>query len=254
MAFFTRILPIPRSFLVRLRDERTQARYRVGADFPLLVTVKLGGTAGHDAHGRVQEVSAYGLSVHLPPNAAASRNEATIARYDLEGRKLAIPCTVAHHRTYATHVLCGLRLQFADFPQQRAWQQIVEAVGLGASFTPVEGRRAPRPSLGLYGRQWRSLKQARLTEWRETGSRKLDHFELLLEDYRIKAWVSDPDLTIRTASGRAVMPGVETEVRQLILWVVANLPAMVPADLKEFMCRAANAPEALPKLRPRSSA
>jgi hypothetical protein len=243
VAFFTRILNIKRTLLIQLRNKRTQDRYRVGADFPLLATVKLGGAAGRDWSGRVQELSAFGLSVRLPPDAAASSNEATTARYDLEGRKLSIPCTVAHFRAYPTHALCGLRLEFADFPQQRAWHQIVAAVGLGASFTPFKGRGAPRPSLGLYGRQWRSLKPARLTEWRETGSRKLDHFELLLEDYRIGACVAEADLTIRTASGKAVMPGVETEVRQLVLWVVANLPATVPADLKEFMCRAANAPD-----------
>ncbi len=259
MAFFTRILNIKRALLIRLRDERQQSRHRVGADFPLLASLKLTegdgsapeATAGRvgEWSGRVSEVSAYGLSLRLPPEATATRNEVSTVRFDLEGRRLDMPCSVAHFRVYPAYALCGLRLEFGDFAQQRAWHQIVEAVGLGASFTPVEGRRAPRPALGLVRRQWSSLRHSRLTEWRETGTRKLDRFEFLLEDFRIESRMADPDLTIRSEGnhGRRPSPTVDVEVRQLLLWIVANMPASVPADLKKFMCLAANAPDYPPK-------
>ena len=246
VSFFTHILKIPRSLLVRLREERTQTRYRVGPDFPLMATVSLPGINratreargdnGRDWDGRVRDVSAYGLSLHLPAKAAVTRNENATVRFVVEGRKLDIPCTVAHCRALPAYVHCGLRLEFPGFPQQRAWLQIVEAVGFGACFAPVAGRRAPRPALGLTRRQWRSLRQARLTEWRETGTRQLDRFELVLEDYRFEGRNGESGLSIRSdASGRAAMPDVEVELHQLFLWVLANFPASVPADLKAFM-------------------
>jgi len=240
VAFFTRILNIKRALLVRLRDERTLARYRVGADFPLLATLRLGGAVGNEWNGRVRELSAFGLSLRLPPGATAVRNEATTVRFELEGRQLAVPCTVAHIRTQPAYTLCGLRLEFADFAQQGAWQQIVEAVTLGASFALVEGSRAPRPALGLARRQWRSCNKSRLTEWRETGTRQLDRFELVLEEYRFAGRTGGGGLEIQSiASGRAASSGVEVELHQLFLWVLANFPASVPADLKAFMLRTA---------------
>jgi hypothetical protein len=259
VALFKRILVIPRTLLARFRDERSQRRHRVGADFPLLARVEFSGinSASRETirdfdsawQGRVRDVSAFGLSVPLPPDATAARNEAVTVRLDLEGRLLVIPGTVAHFRRGSLQAQCGLRLEFSDFAQQLFWHQIVEAVGLGASFTPVVGRRAPRPALGLARRQWTSLRQTRLTEWRETGTRKLDRFELRLEDHEIEGRVADANLTILSLAARDRSPpaAVDTEVRQLVFWVAANLPPSVPADLKEFMQRAANAPDAPPK-------
>ena len=249
VAFFTRILNFKRDLLGRLREQRTQTRYRVGADFPLLVTVALSGDGsapGCDWNGRVSDLSAGGLSVRLPPAAATARNEATTARISLEGHELAIPCAVAHFRIHPAHALCGLRLEFGDFAVQKAWHQIVEAVSLGASFTPVDGNQTPSVSTGPARRKWCSLKQARLTEWREKGSRKPDRFELILEEYQIEGRLAEPGLAIssRTNPGKAVSPTVESEVRQLFCWVVANMPATVPADLREFMHRAATVPAA----------
>lgn len=252
MPFFSRILKFPRALLARLRDQRKQPRYRVGADFPLNATVSLSaddgalrqsinGGPGSNWSGRVSDISANGLSVRLPVATATARNETSTVRIALEGRELAIPCTVAHFRSQPAHALCGLRLDFADFAAQKSFLQIVEAVSLGSSFAPVGGDRAPRVSLGLARRQWRSLKHAKLTEWRETGTRKLDRFELLIEEHRIEGRMTERGVTISPETNRAksASPSVEAELREFFLWVVANMPASVPADLKEFMRRAA---------------
>jgi len=250
--FFTRILKFPRALLARLRDQRKQPRHRVGADFPLVATVSLSGddgtlrqsaSAGPGSiwSGRVSDISANGLSVRLPVATATARNETSTVRITLAERELAIPCTVAHFRVQPAHALCGLRLDFADFAAQKSFLQIVEAVSLGSSFAPVGGDRAPRVSLGLARRQWRSPRHAKLTEWRETGTRKLDRFELILEEHCIEGRMTEPGLKISRDTSRAkpAAPTVEAELREFFLWVVANLPASVPTDLKEFMRRAA---------------
>lgn len=260
MAFFTRILKFPHALLARLRDQRKQPRHRVGADFPLLATVRLSGDDGAPSpsasrgpgstwSGRVSDISANGLSVRLPVATATARNETSTVRITLEGRELAIPCTVAHFRVHPAYALCGLRLDFDEFAAQKSFLQIVEAVSLGGAFAPVGGDRAPRIALGLARRQWRSLKHAKLTEWRETGTRKLDRFELLLEEHCIEGRMTEPGLKISPEANRtkSAPPTVEAELGQFFLWVVANMPASVPADLKEFMRRTATATVAAPK-------
>ena len=257
MLFFTRILKFKHDLLAKLRDQRKQTRYHVGAAFPLKAVVSLVGDAGPavkgkaarppgcDWSGRVSDVSANGLSVLLPPAAATARSETTTVRLSLEGRNLEIPCTVAHFKSQNTHATCGIRLEFSDFPSQKAYCQIVEAVSLGASFAPAGGNRDGRVSLGLARRQWHSLKGSRLTEWRETGSHKLDRFELIIEGHVIGGRAEEPGLEILSESRRtAVAPAMEAEIRQLFCWVTANLPAGVPADLREFMLHTAATPVA----------
>lgn len=237
MASFSRILDFKLNLLARLRDQRKEVRYRTGADFALQAAVVFDDLSWS---GRVTDVSANGLSFRLPLASAARRGHATQVRLVLEGRELVVPGTVAHHRATPTYALCGLRLEFHDFAVQKSWMQIVEAVNLGTSFKPAD---APRISLGLARRQWRSLRHTRLTEWRETGTRKIERFEFVLAEHAVEARRDEPGLTISPVADRAKSASgpVSAEVRQFFLWVLANFPASaaVPADLREFMRNAA---------------
>lgn len=234
---FSRILDFKRNLLARLRDQRKEVRHRTGADFGLEAAAMFGDLSWS---GRVTDVSANGLSFRLPLASSGRRGDRTSVRLRLDGRELAVPCTIAHHRATPTHALCGLRLEFGDFALQKSWMQIVEAVELGTSFKPAD---APRVALGLARRQWRSVRHTRLIEWRETGTRKIERFECVLAEHALEARRDEPGLTITPASNRtrSAAGAVGAEVRQLFLWVLANLPssAAVPADLREFMRNAA---------------
>ncbi len=255
MPLFTRILHFNRDFLARLRNKRSDPRHRVGASFPLKALVNLCGDEalvrkgtvvrgqGCDWAGRVGDVSRKGLNVYLPPAATTLRGEASTLRLTLENHQLVIPCTVAHFRVYASHALCGLRLQFDDLKTEQAYQQLVEAVSLGASFAPAgPGRSQP----GFIRRTWRSANQTLLTDWREADTRALDHFELTLGEHSVSGQNLRPGLEVRPRSdpAKSVPPAVEGEVRQLFRWVVGNMPKSVPADLREFMTRFAGSPPA----------
>jgi hypothetical protein len=237
VAIFSRILNFKRNLLARLRDQRKEVRHRTGPDFALQATAVLGDLSWS---GRVTDVSANGLSFRLPLASAARRGEATNVRLAVDGRELTVPCTVAHHRAAPTYALCGLRLDFRDYAVQKSWMQIVEAVSLGTAFQPAE---ATRISLGLARRQWRSVRHTRLTEWRETGTRKIERFEFVLAAHVLEARRDEAGLTIAPTSDRnRSAPGpVCAELRQLLLWVVANFPAAaaIPADLRDFMRNAA---------------
>ncbi len=250
---FARILDFNRDFLSRLRNKRSKPRHRVGAGFPLKASLNLSGDealvrkgkavrgGGRDWAGRVGDISNHGLNIVLPPAATTARGEPTTLLLTLENHELVIPCTVAHFRVYDTHALCGLRLQFDDFKTEKAYQQLVEAVSMGASFAPAgPGRSQP----GFVHRCWRSANKSVLTDWREANTRALDHFELTFGEHLVQGQNSRPGLEVlsRSKTAKSVPPAVEGEVRQLFRWVVGNLPKNVPADLREFMTRVASNP------------
>ncbi len=261
MPIFTRILDFKRDFLARLLNKRSHPRHRVGAGFPLKAVINLSGDdspvrpgakargPGCDWSGRVGDISNSGLNIMLPPAATAARGESTTLRLTLENHALEIPATVAHFRVYNSHALCGLRLQFADFKSQKAYQQLVEAVSLGASFAPAgPGRTSP----GFVRRSWRSRNKTMLTDWREADGRALDHFELTLGEHSVQGRRTRLGLDVqhRANADKSVPPVVAGEVRQLFRWVVGNLPKSVPADLREFMAKIASSLPAPPPSRP----
>ncbi len=250
---FTRILDFNRDFLARLRNKRSHPRYRVGATFPLKAMVNLTGDdtpmredgairkPGCDWGGPVGDIASNGLNIIMPTAATTVRGESSVLRLTLENHELVIPCRVAHFRVYPGYSLCGLRLQFDDFKVQKAYQQLVGAVSMGASFAPAG---AGRGQSGFVRRTWRSVNKTLLTDWREADGRALDHFELTLGEHSVQGQNSRSGLEVhpRGDNAKSVPPAVEGEVRQLFRWVVGNLPKNVPADLREFMTRFAGSP------------
>ena len=251
--FFSRILEFKRDFLARLRNQRSHPRHRVGADFPLKASLALAGAdkfnpdkapvrgSGLIWSGRVGDISVNGLNIILSPAATTARGETTFLRLALEDEEMVIPCTVAHFRTHSRHALCGVRLEFDDFPTQQSYHQMVEAVKLGASFaSPSPARKRA----GMVRRSWRSSGRTLLTELREPESHALVRFELTLADHQVLGRAFPPGLEILARDGKASIVGPEqqAEVLRLYRWLVANLPKAVPADLRELMVRVGVSP------------
>ena len=184
----------------------------MGAGFPLKAVVTLvdndspvrkGSPArnrGCDWSGPVGDISNAGLNILLSPAATAAAGLSSTLRLTLENHTLSIPCTVAHFRVYSSHALCGLRLEFDDFKTQKDYQQLVEAVSLGASFASTGPRRS-QP--GFVRRSWRSSNKALLTDWRAADGRTFDHFELTLGEHSVQGRSSRPDLEIHLRANPA---------------------------------------------------
>lgn len=246
MAFFTRILNFKQTFLARLRDKRTQPRYTVGAAFPLRATIILSGSnaggkkgssgSGLSWSGRAGNISTNGLSVMLPPAALTARGEETSLRLTLDDHEVDLSCTVAHFRVFATHSVCGVKLNFDDFNVQKAYNQIVEAVRIGTSFEPAQSST----SGSLVRQQWRSVSRSTLSEWRNTTTHKIERFELSVAEHRLTGQVSPPSVQItpRGSNSKSPVPAeTAIEVRDFFRWIGANLPKTVPADLRDLMNR-----------------
>ncbi len=258
MLFFKRLLFF--KFGSKTREKRVAQRHPVGGGFPLKGSVCLAGrdtlsqTSGSSRDsgciwsGRPANLSASGVSLQLPPAALTMRGEKTVLVLTLEGRQLELPCVVAHFRTYNSHSLCGLALQFNHPEVQAAYRQLLEAVAIGASFVTRKTAGAGRNVPDLACEQYQGKNKFLLTAWRRTGARELVGFELVLGDFCVKgeARAMEMEIYSRQKENRAakvalsapslsLSSGMHSEVRQLYRWVVLNLPKTVPADLQSLL-------------------
>jgi hypothetical protein len=249
---FKRILNFKRDFLAKLRDKRKSTRFPVGQLFPLKATVNLVGPdavgstpgTGYDWGGRLINVSSNGAGLQLLRAATTYRGEKTELKLTLEDHGLAIPCEVAHFRTFSGYSLCGLSLQFTDFNAQKAYLQLVEAVSIGASFTPPKGKGGGGGRPGLVRDQFRAGSKATLNVWRVAKTGQLDGFEMLVGDHSLKGGPNSPVLEVYRVGKPPKLEGsaeVAGEVRRLFRWIVPNLPPkLVPSEVRHLMERLAS--------------
>ncbi len=256
--FFKRLLCF--RFGSRTREKRVAPRHPVASGFPLKGSVCLAGrdtlsqTSGSSRDpgciwsGRPANLSASGVSLQLPPAAITVRGERTVLVLALEGHQLELPCVVAHFRTYNSYSLCGLSLQCNNPDILAAYRQLVEALGIGASFVTRKPSGPGRHAPGLTCEQYQGKNKFLLTAWRRTGARELVGFELLLGDFCVKGEARAMEMEIysrqkenrtakvaRSAPTLSLSAGRHSEVRQLYRWIVLNLPKTVPADLRALL-------------------
>ncbi|MBL9214757.1 MAG: PilZ domain-containing protein [Opitutaceae bacterium] len=266
MLFFKRILNFKRDAMARLRDKRRARRYPVGPGFALKASVNLAGIddpariattpvgLGREWAGHLSNLSSGGVSVQLPPAAMTLRGERTVVKLALEHHRLEIPCVVAHFRVLNSVALCGLSLKFPDFTAQKAYLQLLAAVRLGSSFEAGPARRGRHNPAGTVREEYQAENRTRLTAWRDTSSRELHSFELMLDDHCLRGRADSPTLDVytrqrenKTAPAAVSAPthrlstGTHAEVRQLFRWVVPNIGKPVPSDLRAFLQRFAHA-------------
>lgn len=245
-----------RDLLAKLRNKRRHPRHRVGVGFPLKASLSLVGSerfnpdrppgnAGMNWSGGVGNISCRGLSILLSPAATTARGESSRLNLTLENHGFSLSCHVKHFRVYNSYAVCGVELEFDDFSAQKSYQQLVEAVALGASFVATGPARS---QAGFLRRTWRSTGQTLLTEWREPGTRAINRFELSFGNHTVEGQGDSCSLTVRRQGNRTkpVPPEIEAEIRQLCRWIVGNLPKGVPSDLRNLMTRASGAPLAAP--------
>jgi hypothetical protein len=258
--FFKRLLSFKRGS--KLSDKRGDQRHPVGAGFPLKGSVSLVGRdlagkatssreSGVSWSGRPANLSGSGLSLQLPSAALTARGEETELVLTLEAHRLVIPCKVAHFRVYNTHAVCGLALRYDNPEVEAAYRQLLETVGIGASFTGVKSLVGGRTPPGVLREQYQAANKFLLTAWRDAASRELTGFELLLGDFCVRGETVGKEIeiysrqkqdgstakTALSAPSLSLSTGVHGEVRQLYRWVVLNLTKAVPSDLRAMLER-----------------
>ncbi len=243
MQFFKRILKAPEPEVKGIaREERRSAqRLVINPEFPLKTTLSF--TDGDDTRqrrdwkGRLINCSAVGARIQLGPAALAVRGDYCDLKLSLEGFKLVLPCHITNIRVERDGIHFGLKHDIDNAVTQNAYRQLLEIVALGATLKPKFKNPKPDES-GFLVEQYASNWQSRLTVWRDKSDKEMTAFEFLLKDCLVRAAREQGLQYLNGTDAATARPATEVkaaEIHRLFRWVTANLPASVPADVREFL-------------------
>ena len=248
MSFFNRILNFNQE-AVRQREQRRSQRYPAGAAFPLQASLAMSGRTSEAVwDGRVTDISAHGISVLLPLTADAVRGETCSVHLSMEDQELTVPGTVANLRPQNDHAICGLELQFSDFPARKSYMQLLEAVAFGAMLVPADSRFIRQDGSGLHKEKYSGEADSELILWRQSPGGPIDSFEFRMNDYFVRGSrhaavleifsqeaVQDGNKAGYSAPALHLATSAQEEIRRLYRWAVPNLTAAIPGDVRSFL-------------------
>lgn len=238
MSIFRRIFNFEQSKVEQL-EKRLSQRHPIGSGFPLLGTLR---HAGRDYSARVADMSSNGLGVTVAAGTAPSPGHHVSFQLALERHRMELEARVAHQQARESGEYVGLSLVFPDFEQQKSYLQLLQPVVFGQSLRPM-------PAEGIFQDDPRLVKQGfagdfdnQLTVWLDRAEALAPHsFELRMQNYfcrgglptgRTEAGELGADGPVLETSG-----GLHEEILQLFRWVVLNLGADVPDNVREFLRR-----------------
>ncbi len=247
MQLFDSILQDPATGEPRAERRRTQ-RFAINPAFPLKSVLSYVGRDdtgapmsdsrhGWNWKGRLIDCSENGARLQLGPGLKAIVGEPCDLKLSVQDFELTVPCHVANITEQADGMIFGLTHDFADAAAEAAYRQLIEVLALGATLK--ERRKKSQPDqTGYLVEQFANDRPARLTIWREPSSGGVVAFEFLLKENVVQAAAgqSMEYLTGTEATGATPATAVKAmEIHRLFCWVLPNLPAAVPADVREFL-------------------
>lgn len=248
MLLFRRIFNFEKPKVVELADLRRDRRYVPGAAFPLQAWLVHGTT---EFPAKVENLSGNGLGLHLTGPKPDIPDGGTVkVRLVIGDFRLTPAARVAHLRPADRGHHCGLILLLPDFPEQKAYQQLLQPVVIGQSLRPVPPERVPQNEPQFIKQVYRGEENSALTVWLEKSfGTPLHSFEFETHDYfcRADARLGVLEAYVREATdshkGKLSNPvfdpsgGLNDEIRQLFRWILPNLSREVPDDVRAFLQR-----------------
>lgn len=243
---------------VAAQEHRRSQRYAVGEDFALKAVLV---TAGRDADGeplkpsdgrgrpwgcQVVNLSSTGLNVRVSASLYAARGDACTVTLKLERYEIELPGELAHFRAGREIATCGVALRFDEFTQQKAYLQMLEAVSIGASLKPVPAAKVLQDSPGFRKFQFAGQGDELLSVWQADGYPVPSAFEFRFHDHYVRGAPGEPLKVYGREDGGEgpigySMPALNlsaihaAEVRRLFGWIVPNLSAEVPAQVRGLL-------------------
>jgi hypothetical protein len=228
-------------------ERRARPRYPISPDFVLRATVRLasdvagaaGGAkpAGPDDAGRecqVLDCSEDGLRIQLLPGLRVQARALCHLILSVHAFELVVPCQIANVRHQGAYVIFGLNLAIEDEATWAAYWQFLEVVALGATLK-LHRRTTEPDASGYVVESWANNRPARLTVWRHPAGGALAAFEFRLKNYLVRATAGGKVQFLTGTAARPTTPARTEEIQRLFRWVVLNLNATVPADVRSFL-------------------
>lgn len=243
---FSRIFNFEKSKVSQM-EQRLNNRYVPGATFPLQATLL---SAGRAWPAKIRDISGNGIAVLVEPAAKPAAGAPVQVRLEMPGYRQDIPVKVVQARASGGQLQCGLGMQFDDFPSRRAYLQLLQPIAIGQSLQAVAADRVVQNEPQLTKLIFRGEEGSVLTVWlgKATGT-PLHSFEFEMQDYFCRAEAASGRLDVYTLESEESHKGkfrtpvrdssgeLEGEIRQLFRWILPNLAASVPGDVRAFLQR-----------------
>jgi hypothetical protein len=251
MLFFKRILKEPAAAATVAApaiERRSESRFAISPEFPLKVVLSFvardesGAPMSNTRHGwnwkgRLIDCSEEGARLQLGPGIRAEIGEACDLKLAVQDFELTIPCHVTNLTAEPAGIVLGLNHAIEDATTLEAYRQLIEVIALGSALK-LQSKVAKPDESGYLVEVYGGTRSSRLTVWRHPGKGGIAAFEFILKDNMVRAAAGQRVEFLADIDGTGSQPATSekcVEIGRLYQWVVPNLPADLPADLRAFL-------------------
>jgi hypothetical protein len=250
MSFFKRILKEPEPVVPETPriERRSVPRFAISPQFPLKAVLSFvardesGAPMSNTRHGwnwkgRLIECSELGARMQLGPGIRAEPAENCDLKLSVQAYEITVPCHVANISEPPEGTVLGLVHDLTDAAVRRDYLQLLEVVALGSTLKLQPKADKPDAS-GYLVEVYASGRPSRLTVWRHPANASVAAFEFQLKDNLVRAAAGHGVEFLADIAGTGSRPASNDqclEIGRLFTWVVPNLAAAVPKDVRAFL-------------------
>jgi len=228
-------------------EQRMNTRYTPGATFPLQAWLLVAGT---ESPAKIKDISGNGISLLLEPGAPVTPDATVQIRLRFGAHQQLAGGLVVHLHADEKGLHCGISLVFADFPARKTYLQLLQPIAIGQSLQRVPEDRVIQNEPQFIKQVFRGDEDSALTVWlANSAGTPLHSFEFQMQDYFchvdgksgvLEAYQREDSGSHKGKLSHPVFDisgSLQSEIRQLFRWILPNLSASVPDDVRAFLQR-----------------
>jgi hypothetical protein len=255
MLFFKRILkespaaPEAAAPATPAPERRGELRFTISPEFPLKAVLSFvardesGAPMSNTRHGwnwkgRLIDCSEEGARLQLGPGIRTEIGETCDLKLSVQDFELTLPCHVTNLSDEPEGVVVGLKHAIEERETLEAYRQLLDVIALGSTLKLQS--KTPKPDeSGYIVEVYGGTRASRLTVWRYPGKGgEVGAFEFVLKDNMVRAAAGQRVEFLADIAGTGSQPASSekcVEIGRLFQWVVPNLPADLPAEVRAFL-------------------
>lgn len=246
MPLFRRIFNFEQARVSQM-EQRLNNRYTPGVTFPLQAWLV---TGGKEWPAKIRDISGNGIALVVDPAAQPAAGTSVQVRLVMNEYRQVLPAKLIQVRPGGGGLMCGLGMAFDDFLERKSYLQLLQPIAIGQSLQPVPPEHVTQHEAQFTKRIFRGEEGSVLRVWQNRDAAAALHsFEFEMQEYFCRAEAVSSRLEIYTLESEDSHKGkfttpvrsssgeLEAEIRQLFRWILPNLSAAVPGDVRAFLGR-----------------
>jgi hypothetical protein len=250
MSFFKRILkePEPPAKPAVAVERRNLPRYPISQEFPLKAVLSFIGRDesgapmsstrhGWNWKGRLIDCSEEGARLQMGPAVKLQDGEPCDLKLSVQDYEISVPCHVTNLGETPEGIVLGLKHAIDDAGTLEGYRQLLDVVALGSTLKLESQAKKPDAS-GYLVEIYASPGRSRLTVWRHPADESVLAFEFVMKDNMVRAAAGQRVEYLADLGGTGSRPANTEkclEIGRLFQWVVPNLPADMPEEVRGFL-------------------